>query len=232
MAPGPSGRGPDARRRRLALECALLFGGLPAALAGSTLAGFRINPLLPLLLAAGIVTAALLRDPSFDRARLRRPAPGTLRLRMRGVRFLISALILAAALWGWAPERLLALPRWNLRLWAVVCVLYPLVSVVPQGLLYRAFFHHRYALLFGDGRGMAFAGTLAFAWAHIVFLNPVALLLTLVGGWFFARTYQESRSVPAASLEHAAYGDLVFTLGWGSYLYQGTTAVLKALMAS
>ena len=232
MDAGPPGPTPGARRRRLALECALLFGGLPAALAGSTLAGFRINPLLPLLLAAGIVTILLLRDPSFDRARFRRPAPGTLRAGMRVVRFLVSAAILAAALWWWAPDRLLALPRWNLRLWSVVCVLYPLVSVVPQGLLYRAFFHHRYAPLFGDGRGMALAGTLAFAWAHIVFLNPVAILLTLAGGWFFARTYQESRSVPAASLEHAAYGDLVFTLGWGSYLYQGTTAALKALMAS
>ena len=231
MSPGPSG--PDARCHHfLAWECALLFGGLPAALAGSTLAGFRINPLLPLLLAAGIVTIVLLRDPSFERARFRRPAPGALRLRMRVVRWLISAVILAAGLWAWAPDRLLALPRHNTALWAVVCVLYPVVSVVPQGVLYRAFFHHRYASLFGADRGMALAGTLAFSWAHIVFLNPVALVLTLVGGWFFARTYQESKSVPAASLEHAAYGDLVFTLGWGSYLYQGTTAAMQAVIGA
>ena len=229
MTPGPAGPG---ARRRLAWECALLFGGLPVALAASTLAGFRINPMLPLLLAAGIVTIALVRDPSFDRARFRLPAPGAVRLRMRILRWGISAVLLAAVLWVWAPERLFSLPRRSTLLWALVCVLYPLVSVVPQGLLYRAFFHHRYAVLFGAGRGMAFAGTLAFAWAHIVFLNPVALLLTLAGGWFFARTYQESRSVPAASLEHAAYGDLVFTLGWGSYLYQGTTAAMAAMMAS
>jgi hypothetical protein len=228
MSPGPSG--PAVRRHHLAWECALLFGVLPAALAGSTLAGFRINPLLPLLLAAGLVTLVLLRDPSFDRACFRRPAPGALRLRMRVVRWLASAVILAAGLWAWAPDRLLALPRHNTVLWAVVCVLYPVVSVVPQGVLYRAFFHHRYAPLFGVGRGMALAGTMAFSWAHIVFLNPVALGLTLVGGWFFARTYQESRSVPAASLEHAAYGDLVFTLGWGSYLYQGTTAAMQAVL--
>ncbi len=229
MTPGPAG---PVARRRLAWECALLFGGLPAALAASTLTGLRINPLLPLLLAAGIVTIALVRDPSFDRARFRLPAPGALRVRMRLARWLISAAFLAAILWVLEPDRLFALPRRNLLLWALVCALYPLISVVPQGLLYRAFFHHRYAPLFGSGRGMAFAGTLAFSWAHIVFLNPVALVLTLAGGWFFARTYQESRSVPAASLEHAAYGDLVFTLGWGSYLYQGTTAAMAAMMSS
>ncbi|MFO1490117.1 MAG: hypothetical protein U1F77_01325 [Kiritimatiellia bacterium] len=189
MDAGPPGPAPDARRRRLALECALLFGGLPAALAGSTLAGFRINPLLPLLLAAGTVTVLLLRDPSFDRARFRLPATGTLRAGMRVVRFLISAAILAAGLWFWAPDRLLALPRWRSP---------PLgrrLRALPAGFRRAAgpalprLLPPPLRPLFGGSLRLALAGTLAFSWAHIVFLNPVALLLTLAGGWFFARTY-------------------------------------------
>jgi hypothetical protein len=45
------------------------------------------------------------------------------------------------------------------------------------------------------------------------------VLLTLAGGWLFARRYQRTRSLLAASVEHALYGVLAFTVGLGTLFY-------------
>jgi membrane protease YdiL (CAAX protease family) len=56
---------------------------------------------------------------------------------------------------------------------------------------------------------------------HIVFKNPLALLLTFGGGILFAKTYEDTRSLVISLIEHALYGNYVFTLGLGKYLYLG-----------
>jgi membrane protease YdiL (CAAX protease family) len=58
---------------------------------------------------------------------------------------------------------------------------------------------------------------LIFAWMHLIFRNPLAVILTLVGGWFFAQTYARTRSLRLVCLEHALYGNLIFTIGLGEY---------------
>jgi membrane protease YdiL (CAAX protease family) len=68
---------------------------------------------------------------------------------------------------------------------------------------------------------MVSASGLVFCYAHIIYRNPVALLLTLAGGFMFAHTYLRSASLWFSSIEHALYGDLVFTMGLGYYLYSG-----------
>jgi membrane protease YdiL (CAAX protease family) len=100
-------------------------------------------------------------------------------------------------------------------------VFYPLLSVYPQELLYRSFLLHRYRPVFGDGTGAAAASAVAFGCAHLMFHNVLSVLLTLVGGWLFARRYQRSRSLLTASVEHALYGVLAFTIGLGALFYHG-----------
>ncbi len=41
------------------------------------------------------------------------------------------------------------------------------------------------------------------------------------GGWLFADTYRQSRSLWLVCLEHALYGDLIFTIGLGTFFYHG-----------
>jgi membrane protease YdiL (CAAX protease family) len=60
-----------------------------------------------------------------------------------------------------------------------------------------------------------------FCYAHIFYLNPVAVLLTLVGGILFAHTYLKSGSLWVSSMEHALYGNFAFTIGLGYYIYSG-----------
>jgi membrane protease YdiL (CAAX protease family) len=97
---------------------------------------------------------------------------------------------------------------------------YPIVSVYPQELLYRAWFFHRYGPLFGSDGLTIVASAVAFAWGHVFFPRPrVAMLLTLAGGLLFAYDYLHTRSLGVASIEHALFGDLLFTIGLGRFFY-------------
>ena len=136
-------------------------------------------------------------------------------------RFTFMAIIIVLFTLFHDPARFLTFPRTTPVLWLIVMVVYPLFSVFPQGIIFRAFFFHRYKCLFGKGWAMIGASGLMFSFAHIIFLNPVALLLTLVGGIIFAHTYMKSESLRFSTLEHALYGNFVFTIGLGYYIYQG-----------
>jgi membrane protease YdiL (CAAX protease family) len=104
-------------------------------------------------------------------------------------------------------------------------VLYPVVSVYPQGVLYRAFFLHRYAgLLPATPAGelaLLVASGAAFGFLHIIFRNPLAVVLTFFGGILFAWRYKETESLSVSSFEHALYGCWLFTVGLGQYFYHG-----------
>jgi hypothetical protein len=62
--------------------------------------------------------------------------------------------------------------------------------------------------------------TLAFAWLHVIFRNPLAIALTLVGGWFFTQTYGRTQSMRLVCLEHTLYGSLIFSVGLGEFFLQ------------
>ena len=74
-------------------------------------------------------------------------------------------------------------------------------------------------------------GAAFFAWAHIVFHNVWACAFTFVGGLFFLSTYRRTGSLLFAAVEHALYGDFLFSIGWGAFFYEGTQAALAAVGA-
>jgi hypothetical protein len=84
--------------------------------------------------------------------------------------------------------------------------------------------------VFGSGQQMLLANSLAFAWAHAFFLNGLAPVLSLVGGVLLALTWQRSRSFAAVCLEHALYGQIVFTVGIGWFFYTGSTHAVAELV--
>lgn len=213
-------------RRYLAVEFGSLFFALPglASIGKETLQEwFAPFPwMLPLLFSAAVICGLLLMvDRTFDRRQLWNA--GKVWTGLPRV-LLIWAVAMGAlyAIVRWSdPAALFRFPRENPTTWALVMVLYPLLSVLPQNLVYRPFIMHRYRRLFGEEWGSIWASAVAFSWAHIIFQNIPALMLTAVGGLLFAVTYQRSRSMLLCSIEHALYGCGIFTLGLGSYLYAG-----------
>lgn len=141
----------------------------------------------------------------------------------------LSMLFLAAATAVLLPDRLFSFVLERPAFWALVMVLYPLISVLPQEIIFRLFFFERYKNIFSRAQVMVLASGLAFGFAHVIFENWVAPLLTAIGGILFAMTYSRRKSLALVSLEHALYGDFIFTIGLGFYFYHGSVqAVAQA----
>ena len=209
-------------RAVLIFELVVLFVGLPLAYGFSPV---RV-PALPLLwLVAGYAWWQLARDSSFDRRRLWNIAP--LGSQLGGILsiFLVVAVVLWVGVHWLAPGLEWSFARQHPAFWALVMVLYPVASVYPQGILYRAFFQHRYAgLLPATPAGelaLLVASGVAFGFLHIIFRNPLAVVLTFFGGILFAWRYKETESLSVSSFEHALYGCWLFTVGLGQYFYHG-----------
>jgi len=201
----------------LALEFSFLFIGLPLLIFYRLLPNFPI----PYLLAAALTAFLILRhDPSFDSAGLiswsglRGQLPAIL---LRDTVFLT---LLGLAVRLFAPQLLFSFVKRAPGLWAAVVLLYPLLSVYPQELLYRAFFFHRYQPLFGTGWTMLIASAFAFGFIHIIFGNWLAVGLCVIGGLLFAFTYQQSGSLLLTCFDHAVFGNFIFTIGLGQFFYR------------
>lgn len=136
------------------------------------------------------------------------------------LRFLILGGVLGLFVRLVYPELFLALAQERPKLWILILLLYPLLSVLAQEILFRAFFVYRFETLM-NRRSLLLLNALIFAYIHAVFGNIVAVVFSFLGGLLFMSTYLKTRSVAASSFEHALYGDLVFTLGIGYFFYHG-----------
>lgn len=202
----------------LIVELVLLFVALPLAFRFKP---FPFPPIPALWLLAGYCLYRLSRDSSFDRKLLwnGHALPGVA-LQVLLI-FAVTALLIAAAVYFFAPQMLFNFVKRSPLFWALVMVLYPVLSVYPQGVIYRAFFFERYRTLFPNSVLLIAASAMAFSFAHIIFRNPIAVLFTLVGGLLFSWRYAETGSLFTSSFEHALYGCWMFTIGLGQYFYKG-----------
>jgi hypothetical protein len=177
----------------------------------------------PLLwVASAIATVVLLCDPTFDRSVLYRLPLADPYVRVVALRFCFFAVPLLALGRWLAPDDYLRFLRRRPGLWLAFAFLYPALSVLPQGMLYRVFFLNRYGPLFESRPALLVAGALAFSFGHVIFRNVPALVITAVGGAMFLETYLHTHSMLLAAGEHGAYGVVAFTAGLGRFLYLGS----------
>ncbi len=218
---------PPLQRARLGVEFFALFAVAPALVytwiddivaSGERPRGVVFYSLISAVALCGFV---LLTDRSFDRRQLWNWQGWRACSRTVLVRFAVLMAVLGVVFALAMPQRLFELPLNRTGLWVAIMLIYPLLSVYPQEVVYRTFIFHRYRALFTSERAMVWASALAFGWAHVILQSWLAVVLTIIGGWLFARTYAQSRSTAAAWIEHALYGCAVFTLGMGAYFYAG-----------
>jgi len=204
------------RTIRLWCELVLLYVGIPLLMVERVIPNW---PILYLLLATIGVLFVLRTDKSFDQQLLVRSAgvgAGFRKLLLRDVPLL---LLLGLGVWRLSPNSLFSLVKFAPGIWLLVIIFYPVFSVYPQELLYRAYFFHRFKPLFASNTAMIVASAILFGFVHIIFGSWISIALTVVGGFLFGLTYRRSDSMLLACLEHALFGDFIFTIGLGRYFY-------------
>ncbi len=214
-------------RRKLEFIC--LFFGVPVLLRLMPLVskkiGIDINvPIIPMLVViAGFTLICLRRTTDFVLPDLVTVSTVTHRNWFFMLsRFAIIAILLTVALALYKPEGLLKFPRERTGIWLLVMCFYPLISVMSQGIVYRAFYTYRYAALFPVAI-QTLVGAAVFSFAHLPFANLYALSFTFIGGLMFLTSYKRTRSLLFSGIEHALYGNFLFTIGWGEYFFHAGT---------
>ena len=213
---------PVSKKLGLGLEFTIFIIGLPLLM----YAVLPVKYLLPMIWAAALycyVIVRMIRHEGIGDDWNPKAINGA-NLKPILLRFIVCAVLMAMLTWCFTPELLFSFVRQNPAFWALIMLLYPMLSVVPQEVIFRQFFFMRYQPLFPRALLMIAMSGLAFAFAHILFHNWLAPVLCLIGGVMFAQTYHKTRSLALVALEHALYGDFLFTVGLGRYFYHGTVA--------
>ncbi|WP_210251895.1 CPBP family intramembrane glutamic endopeptidase [Hyphomicrobium album] len=136
--------------------------------------------------------------------------------------FAVGGGIVATYVAQYHPELFLEFPRNRPETYTRIMLLYPLMSVLVQELVYRTFFFHRYGVLFGNWWWAAILlNGVLFGLGHIVIGTPLAVYGTMATGALFAWRYALTRSFWAVFIEHTLWGALVFTVGLGRYFFTG-----------
>ena len=213
------------RRVRLIIELGILFIAAPLALKTAVftlhLPLFILLP--PVLL---LVLIYLLWDGSFRVLSEFSKGVSPFELVSIVALFAVLGAILAGVVAYQLPNRFLDLPRERPHIWQKIMLFYPLLSVIPQELIYRSFYFHRYGALFGNAKWLAILSNgILFGFSHIMFGSYTAVALSTGLGILLAWRYIRTRSFLAVWLEHSLYGCLVFTVGIGYLFFTGVAGI-------
>ncbi|MFC2109178.1 type II CAAX prenyl endopeptidase Rce1 family protein [Bacteroidota bacterium] len=127
-------------------------------------------------------------------------------------------IITSGFLYATTPEKLFYVVLQKPKLWLAILVVYSLLSVLPQEIIYRSFFFHRYSNLFPNKILFLFINAIVFSMGHLFFHDLLVTMLTFVGGFLFAFTFYKSKSLVLVTIEHIIYGCWLFTVGMGDLL--------------
>ncbi len=175
-------------------------------------------PIMVLLLPVGLVIYFWLkRDPGFDNKLFFNWESGKKHIRPMLLGFLAAAVIILATGYLVEPTNMFFLVKEKPLLLLIISIFYPLFSVIPQALAYRALFFHRYAVFIKNKWVQILISAILFSFGHILYKNWLVLVLTFVAGVVYAYRYYQSKSLALSILEHSLYGIWLFASGLGMF---------------
>jgi uncharacterized protein len=132
----------------------------------------------------------------------------------------VTLAVSVVVVWLTAPEAAFRLIREQPYLLAMIVLFYPMLSALPQELIFRPLFFRRYGRLLPAGWAMV-ANAALFSLAHLMYWSVVVAVMTFVGGLVFGWAYRKRRSFPLAVVLHSVSGWVIFTVGLGVFFYSG-----------
>ncbi|HPF49964.1 MAG TPA: type II CAAX endopeptidase family protein [Draconibacterium sp.] len=117
------------------------------------------------------------------------------------------------------PENLFNLPRRNPGIWIAMLFFYPIFSAYGQEIVFRKFLFMRYKKIFPSNWLMILASGVTFSFAHILYFNTLAMVLSFLGGLYLAYVYSKTGSVLFATILHGIMGFMLFTVGLGQHFW-------------
>jgi uncharacterized protein len=200
----------------LTIEFVLLFFGIPTWI---YLDQDFIHPSIIILPVLVFIFIVLRRTSDFSWKELFRWQVPRKILYGNGLILLASACLMLGYVFFFDREDLFNLPRTNMWIFLAMCLFYPVFSAFGQEIIYRTFLNRRYSRIFPMGWRFVLASAVSFSFLHIVYYNPVSMILTLIGGLYFAWNYRLTRSVLFTSVLHGVYGIIIFAVGMGQYFW-------------
>jgi len=204
-------------RMLLALELLTVFFCLPILVSITV----KVTP-LPLILIGGFISFYLLyNDNNFEKSSLYKLPPLSVEYARILLQFILFGGVFYLFVSHYFPNNLFLFLKKDIHLWLNIVLIYTFLAVYPQEVIYRAFIFHRYHKLFQSKWMLIHLSAIAFSFGHIIYLNPISLFLSLIGGYIFSITYARTKSVFLAYIEHLLYGLMLYTIGFGNYFYSG-----------
>lgn len=200
----------------LAIEFVLLFFGIPTWI---YLDQDFIHPSIIILPVLVFIFMLLRRSSDFKWSELIRWQVPRRVILINGVLMLLAALLMLGYVFFFDRQNLFNLPRANVWLFLGLCLFYPVISAFGQEVIYRTFLYRRYSSILPMGWHFVLASAVTFSFMHIVYYDPVSMILTFMGGLYFAVNYRITRSVLFTSVLHGIFGILIFGIGLGQYFW-------------
>ncbi|WP_299944159.1 CPBP family intramembrane glutamic endopeptidase [uncultured Ruegeria sp.] len=202
---------------RLRFEFVVFFIAAPLGIA----VFFPPNWMFPALFAfAGLGIVLLHATPGFRWAELRQ-GWANWSLRELVVFTLVTGVFCTALIYLARPGAAFFLLKHRPEMLAFIWVGYPLLSALPQELLFRPLFFRRYHAILPQGRKADMLNAAIFSFAHLMYWSWIVAIMTFAGGLLFSWAYRQRGSFFYAVLLHAIAGNIIFAVGLGVYFYSG-----------
>jgi hypothetical protein len=145
------------------------------------------------------------------------------------VDLILCALFIAATavtcfvvMWLFQRDMMFVLVRERPIVLVFIIVLYPVLSALPQELVYRVLYFERYAdILPKDIKSNLMLNASLFGLAHLMYWHAIPILMTFFGGLVFAYSYKMKLNFLEAWFLHSVAGIILFVFGMGAYFYSG-----------
>lgn len=203
-------------RRLLWIEFITLFFGVPVAVA------LFLPPqaMLPVLIGFTLVGARLLRrTPGFAWSDLRQ-GWGEVRLLVLIGFAAVTAAVSLSILAAFAPQDLFGMARQRPGLLIAILLAYPVLSALPQEMIFRPLFFLRYGEILPAGARLGLNAAF-FSLAHLMYWSGIVAAMTFAGGLVFGWAYWRRGSFPLAVAMHVVAGWVLFAVGLGAFFYSG-----------